>query len=37
MGDVTADINGGNVRILVTPTYASSEVIVSGSLLAYND
>lgn len=37
MGDVTADISGGNVRILVTPTYDSSEVIVSGTLLAYND
>ena len=37
MGDVTADISGGNVRILVTPQYASSEVIVSGTLLAYND
>jgi hypothetical protein len=37
MGDVTADISNGNIRIRVTPQYASSEVIVSGSLLAYND
>jgi hypothetical protein len=37
MGDVTADVSGGNIRILVTPTHASSEVIISGTLLAYND
>jgi hypothetical protein len=37
MGDITADVSGGNIRILVTPTYASSEVIISGTLLAYND
>jgi hypothetical protein len=37
MGDVTASNVGGTINILVTPTYASSEVIVSGTLLAYND
>ena len=37
MGDVTADVSGGQIRVRVTPQYDNSEIIVHGTLLAYND
>ena len=38
LGDITADINGSNIDLKVTPTHADgTEIIISGTLMNYGD